>query len=220
MLEPKEIDNYFRLSKPKPPSPQKISGHTRWVTLAKLALPGLAAVLAVTLLVFPSLKNDAREFSLDFAIGKGDIEKMNIEKTTIYITDDKNRISNFVAEQIKETSAGSQLFDLIKPEAILPMAGKEWLSIQAPKGLYDQKAAMLHLQNHVEGFYSRGMSVQTEEAFFDLKKSFGYGHKPVTGDGFMGKISAEGFEFSGGDNILTFSGKTRMIINEETLQKE
>ena len=188
MLEPKEIDNYFRLSKPKPPSPQKISGHTRWVTLAKLALPGLAAVLAVTLLVFPSLKNDAREFSLDFAIGKG--------------------------------AAGSQLFNLIKPEAILPMAGKEWLSIQAPKGLYDQKAALLHLQNHVEGFYSRGMSVQTEEAFFDLKKSFGYGHKPVTGDGFMGKISAEGFEFSGGDNILTFSGKTRMIINEETLQKE
>ncbi len=220
MLEPKEIDNYFHVVKKQPPAKESTWRHTRLVTLIKLALPGLAAVLAATLLIFPSLNDDIREFSLDFAIGQGDIEKLNIEKTTVYITDDKNRVSNFVARQINETSAGSQMFNLLEPEAVLPMEDGEWLSIRSPRGLYDQKTALLNLQNNVEGFYSAGMNIQTTEVFFDFKKSFGYGRKPVTGEGFLGEVSAEGFEFSGRSSTLTFLGKTRIIIDKETLQKE
>lgn len=220
MLEPKEIDKYFHAPSSSKKAKEVTLKHTRWVTLIKLALPGLAAVLAVTLLVFPSLNDDIRDFGLNFSFGKGDMEKLNIEKTTVYVTDKQNRISNFEAEQIKETSAGSKIFDLSRPEAILPMDDNEWLSIQAPQGVYNQKNTLLHLQKQVEGFYSPGMSLLTEEAFINFRESFGYGHRPVKGEGFLGKISAEGFEVSGKRNTLTFLGKTRLLIDEETLQKE
>ena len=78
MLEPKEIDRYFSIAKTSKTT--SVSRRTRLVTLAKLALPGIAGILAVTLLVLPSLKDEAKDFTLDFAIGRGDIEKMNIEK--------------------------------------------------------------------------------------------------------------------------------------------
>lgn len=221
MLEPKEIDHYFNSNaNGKKSISQQSSRHTRWVMLAKLAFPGLAAVLAVTLLVFPSIKKDAKEFSLDFVIKQGDIEKLNIEKTTIYVTDANNRVNNFVAEEIKETSAGSQMFTLTSPEAIMPLNDGEWISVKSPGGLYNQHSALLHLTQNVEAFYNQGMSLQTDEAFFDFKKSVGYSHSAVTGDGFIGKVNAEGFEFSNTTNTLTFLGKTRIVINEESLQKE
>lgn len=219
MLEPKEIDNYFRATS-QPKSSPKIEQHTRLVTLAKLVLPGLAAVLAVTLLIFPSLKENIQEFALEFSISDGDIEKMNIEKTTIYVTNDKNKVNNFTSSQIKETSAGSKLYELISPEAIIPLDNNEWINIRSVSGLYNQQTSLLQLQNNVEAFYSRGMSIQTSEAFFDFKTSFGHSDKAVTGDGFLGKIDAEGFEFSATQNSITFLGKTTIIINEESLQDE
>lgn len=218
MLEPKEIDNYFRATQTAKNT--SVGGHTRLVTFIKLALPGLAAILAVTLLVFPSIKEEAKNFALDFAIGRGDIEKMNIENTTIYVTDNKNRINNFTSSQIKETSAGSKLYDLISPEAIIPLDNKEWISIQAPKGFYDQQKALLELHPEVEAFYSNGMSIQTTQAFFNFKESRGYSNQPVNGDGFLGQIKAQGFEFSTQYKTLTFVGKTTIIIDEESLKKE
>lgn len=219
MLEPKEIDNYFKVVKPSHPD-SPIGRHTRLVNLVKLALPGLAAILAVILLVLPSLKQDIRDFSLEFSLSRSDIEQMNIEKTTIYFTDSKNRVNNFTAQHIKETSAGSKLYVLDKPEAIMPLEDAEWISVQSPDGLYDQAKALLELHTNVEVFYNRGMSVQTSEAFFNFKDSRGYSAQPVTGEGFLGKINSEGFEFSADKKTLTFLGKTTIIINEESLQKE
>lgn len=221
MLDPKQIDDYFSASAIKrKASAQPVSKHTRKVMLAKMALPGLAAVLAVTLLFFPVLKKDVKEFGLDFTISKGDIEKLSIEKTTIYMTDDKNRVNNFVADNIKETEAGSQLYSLTAPEAIMPLNNKDWISVKSPDGLFNQKDSLLQLKNNVEIFYNLGMNIQTSEAFFNFKKSFGYSYQPVTGEGFIGNISAEGFTFSGHTGVLTFLGKNSITINPESLKKE
>lgn len=188
--------------------------------LAKLALPGIAGILAVTLLLFPSLKKDVKEFGIDFTLGKGEIEKLNIEKTTIYLTDEKNNVNNFTAEKIKETEAGSQIFTLSSPEAVIPLNNDEWITIKSPQGTFNRQKSLLHLMNNVEAFYNNGMTVRTTEAFFDFRKSLGYSHQPVTGSGFVGDISAEGFTFSGQDHVLTFLGKTSIIINPESLKKE
>ncbi len=221
MLEPKEIDVYFNADAAKKNRAGKvISKRTRWVMLMKLALPCIAAILAITLLVLPSLKKDIKEFGIEFSIGEGDIEKLNVENTVVYVTDNKNRVNNFVAKQINEIEAGSQQYDLIAPEAVIPMPQNEWINIKAPNGLFNQTTSVLQLRNYVEIFYSRGMNIQTKEAFFDFKKSEGYSDTPVTGNGFIGKIDAQGFHFSNADNILTFTGKTHILINEENLQKE
>lgn len=220
MLDPKEIDTYFNAATraPKPSLPKTVR-HTRKVALAKIALPSIAAILAASLLAVAALKKDIKDFSLEFSLGKGEIEKLNIEKTTLYVTDKNNRVNNFIAQSIQETSSGSKIYNLIAPEAIMPTSETEWLNIKSPDGQFDQNTSILHLKNIVETFYSKGMSIQTTEAFFDFNKSFGYSNNEVKGDGFIGKISSEGFEFNGKDNILTFIGKTHILINEESLKE-
>ena len=102
MLDPKEIDTYFNADAIKKKiAATKIMRHSRKVLLAKLTLPAIAAILAVTLIVLPNLKEDIKDFGLDFAIGKGDIEQLNIKNTTMYVTDEKNRVNNFVAQQVQ-----------------------------------------------------------------------------------------------------------------------
>jgi lipopolysaccharide export system protein LptC len=219
VLKPKDIDKYFIEGSDKTAS-VPVSVHSRRVAVAKAALPSLAAVLALILLVFPALKKETKEFGVDFVITAGDIEKMNIEKTTVYVTDKNNRVNNFVASRINETSAGSQTYDLEKPEALLPLDNDEWINISSPRGEFSQQTNILHLQDKVDTYYSRGMTLQTGEAFFDFKKSFGYTHAPVTGDGFIGHIEAEGLEIDNSKNILYFLGKTDILINEENLRKE
>ncbi len=220
MLDPKEIDKYFQAPLPENKNtPAEIARRTRMVSLAKLALPGLAAVLTITLLLFPTLQDDIRDFSLNFSVNKGDIEKLNVEKTTVYLTDKKNRVNNFKAKQIKEVSPGAKLYDLVNPEAIIPLENK-WISIQAPFGIFNQDKSLLQLQQNIEMFYSDGMSLQTSELFYDFKQYFGYTDKPVTGNGFLGEIQSSGAKVYGNKNILKFSGRTHIVINEDSLKKE
>ena len=219
MLKPEEIDNFFQET-PSRQTKERMSRHGRYVLMAKLLLPAIAAVLATTLLVWPTLKKDINEFKLDFKVKKGDIEKLSVDQTTIYITDKNNRVNNLAAEKINETSAKSQTFDLTAPEAILPLSEDEWISIKAPTGVFTQKTSLLQLKDTVELFYSPGLNIQTDKIFFDFKTSQGHSESTISGDGFLGKIDSERFEFSGETNTLTFLGKTTIVINEETLRKE
>lgn len=219
MLDPKEIDTYFNADAIKKKiAASKIARHTRKVMLAKLALPAIAAILAVTLIIFPSLKDDIKDFGLEFSIGKGEIEQLNIKNTTMYVTDEKNRVNNFVSEQIQETYVNSKIYDLISPEGMMPLDEIEWLNIKSPKGVFDQNTSLLTLTDTVEIFYSKGMNISTKEASFDFNKSYGYSNHPITGEGFIGKIDAQGFEYNGKDNTLSFTGKTHILINEESLK--
>ena len=219
MLDPKEIDSYFNADATKKrDASSKIARHTRKVILAKLTLPAIAGILAVALIVFPTIKDDIKEFGLEFNISKGEFEQLNIKNTTIYITDEHNRVNNFVAKQVQETQTNSKIYNLISPEGIMPLNKQEWLSIKSPNGIFDQNTSFLTMSDTVEIFYSKGMNISTKEAVFDFTKSTGYSKHPITGDGFIGKIASQGFEYDGKNNILSFVGKTHILINEDNLK--
>lgn len=220
MLEPNDIDNYFDADV----SAQKASWaerrHLTVITFVKLILPVIAAVLALTLLLLPSLKKDISEFAIDFMIPEGDIEKMNIEKTVLYLTDAKGRVNNFTAQVVKETEAGSKIYDITMPDASLPIGDKEMINIRSSVGIYNQNESSLTLPHKVELFYSRGFDMETRDFFYDFDKAVGYSNKPVIGSGFLGHLNSEGIEVRDGGNVLVFKGKTMIIIDEESLKGE
>lgn len=219
MLDPKEIDKYFNADALKKKiNASKITRHTQKVMMAKLTLPIIAGLLALTLILFPTLKENIKNFGLEFNIDKGDLEHLNVKNTTIYITDEKNRVNNFISQQIQETQTGSKIYNLITPEGIMPLDEKEWINIKSPNGIFDQNTSLLTLLNTVEIFYSKGMNISTYEASFDFNNSYGYSKHPVTGNGFIGKINSQGFEYDGKNNILSFIGKTHILINENNLK--
>ena len=128
-------------------------------------------------------------------------------------------MNNFVASNIDETSPGSKLIKLSKPEGILPLDKERWINIKAPIGFFNQTNNLLELKEQVEMFYSEGMNVITSSAFFDFNNSKGYGNKPIKGQGFLGDLEAEGFEFSTKDDILIFKGHNDITIKEESFSK-
>ena len=223
MVDLNKLDSFFNedsKQQSQKTSEPVLLKHSRFVKLAKLALPSIAAILIVLLLLFPSLRQDARDFKLDITRPKqGELEKLHVENTIFYITDKDNKVNNFVASNIDETAPGSKLVKLTKPEGILPVDKDRWINIKAPIGFFNQKNNLLELKEQVEMFYSEGMNVITSSAFFDFNNSKGYGNKPIKGQGFLGDLKAEGFEFSSKDDILIFKGHNDITIKEESFSK-
>lgn len=192
---------------------------SRAVRSAKILLPIIAGVFGMTLLILPTLKKDINEFTIDLIFPEGDIEKMNVEKTTLYYTDANGKINNFIAKEIKEISTDSQTYNLINPEANIPLNNDEWINIRSSTGIYRHTSSSLELPQQVELFYNKGLNIVTQDFFYDFGKSIGFSRKPVIGDGFLGKFNSEGIEISTQNNILSLIGKTSIFINEETLKK-
>jgi hypothetical protein len=222
LFDKEKIDSYFNWDSQLPAArrnSESTSRHTRFVRLAKLLLPSIAAVLIGLLLVFPSLKKDTRDFKLDITRPKqGELEKLHVENTVFYITDKDNKVNNFLAQNIDETAPGSKIIKLTAPEGLIPVDFTNWANIKAPTGYYDQNANILSLTDNVEIFYSEGMTLQTQEAAFDFNQSKGYGTTRVHADGYFGSLVADGFEFSGKDDILIFIGHNDITIKEESLK--
>ena len=218
MLNHKEIDKIFNYTKTSDNNTQNVSS-SRAVQIAKILLPIIAGVFGMTLLILPTLKKDINEFAIDLIFPEGDIEKMNIEKTTLYYTDTNGKVNNFIAKEIKEISSDSQTYNLISPEANIPLNNDEWINIRSSTGIYNHNSSSLDLPKQVELFYNKGLNIITQDFFYDFSKSVGFSRKPVIGDGFLGKFNSEGIEISTQNNILSLIGKTTIFINEETLKK-
>lgn len=222
MFDKDKIDSYFNDDSLTTSSSSEKNGynrHTRYVRLAKLLLPSAAAVLIGVLLLFPSLKQDARDFKLDITRPRaGELEKLHVENTVFYITDKDNKVNNFTATHIDETEPGSKLIKLTQPEGLLPVNDTNWADIKAPIGYFNQNTNLLHLLEQVDLFYSEDMTVSTTEAFYDFTTGRGYGNKPVHAQGYFGDLKAQGFEFLSKEDILIFTGHNDIIVKEESLK--
>ncbi len=220
MFDKSKLDAYFSGENINAGSKrQGISRHTQIIRLTKLLLPSIAALLIGLLIIFPSLKETNDEFSIDITIPKkGELEKLHMENTTFYITDKDNKVNNFTAKNVDETAPGSKLIKLTNPDGVLPMNNNTWINIKSPIGYYNQNTNVLTLQDNVDMFYSDGMTGKTEEMTFDFNTGKGWGNKEVTSEGVFGTLQSQGFEFYNQKNLLIFTGKTYITVEEESLK--
>lgn len=222
MVDIKEIDSLFdaeSLKKNNKDNLGVVSKHTRRVRLAKLILPSFAAVLVAMLLIFPSLQNNEKEFLLDVTLPKkGELEKLHIEKTVLNITDKKNRVNNFTADNIDETEPGSKLIKLRNPDGVMPTSDLDWINIKSPTGFYNQNANTLTLTDNVEIYYSQGMNVNVPDIFYDFKTNIAKSDNPVKAQGEVGDLTSEAFEMNTETGVITFKGKTFIKLREEALK--
>lgn len=222
MIDIDKIDSLFNEdSQKKAEKPEKDATikHTLLVHRAKLLLPSIAAILIGLLAIFPALQKSEKDFLLDITRPqKGELEKLHIEKTILNITDKDNKVNNFTAENIDETSPGSKLIKLSLPDGVMPTSETDWINIKAPVGFFNQETNILNLINNVEIFYSSGMNLNTEEVTVDFKTSDIYSNKPVAAQGHMGDMTSQGFIYHNSTGILVLTGKTHIKIKEDSLR--
>ena len=225
MFDKEKIDQYFAdntsFAKPKLKEQNKVTKRTKIVRLFRLLLPSIAAVLIGVLLVFPSLKKDVRDFKLDITMPKkGELEKLHVENTVLYITDSKNQVNNFTAQSIDETAPGSKLVKLHNPEGMMPLSKENWINIKSPTGYFNQNTNIIQLTEDVKMYYNEGMEVETQELFYDFNSRKGYGNQPVAAEGIFGNLLAEGFIFDSDNQILTFTGHSDITVHEESFKEK
>lgn len=221
MINVKQIDSLFNEDSQKNQQRPKdaIVKHTKWVRRAKLILPSFAAVLIGLLVIFPSLQKNEKDLFLDITRPKkGELEKLHVEKTILNITDKDNKVHNFTAENIDETSPGSKLIKLNRPDGMMPTSFSDWVNIKSPTGYFDQNKNTLQLIDNVEIFYSQGMNVNVPDVTFDFNTSIARSTSPVKAQGYIGDLTSEGFEFSTKTGIVTFKGKTFIKLKEDSLK--
>lgn len=222
MFDYKKIDSYFNDTSlhPLQNSKDEPAKRTRIIKLMKLLLPSLAAILLGLLVITPNLNQIDDSIKIDITLPqKGEIEKLHVEKTNFFITDRNNKVNNFTADSIDETAPGSKLIKLITPEGIIPNANNSWYNIKSKFGYYNQSENHIKLEEEVEVFYSDGMLAHTSDFSYDFKTGKGISTTPVDADGYLGSLNSEGMEFYNDQNLIIFTGKTNIVIDEQQLKE-
>lgn len=197
----------------------QISKRVKIMRTIKLLLPAFAAALAGILIIIPGMQKNEKEFSLNIPKPKAEeIEKLHMENTVFYITDNKNRVNNFVAKTVDETEPGSKLIKLNEPEGLLPTSDTNWITVNSPVGYYDQNKNLLWLDENVKMVFSDGMTATTQTVYYDATLSKAYSLSSVNGEGNFGTIQSKGFEYYKDKKILTFTGHTEIVIHQKNVE--
>lgn len=222
MSDIKKIDNFFTPQKkpvvkkqPKQPLRLKI------IKFIKLALPALAALLIGLLIIIPQLKKNLNDIKEEIITPyKGELEKLHMENSVFYITDYKNMVNNFKADTLDETEPGSKIIKMINPRGKIPTTQTEDVFVKAPLGFFNQNTKLLTLQQGVNLHYSAGITADTEEMFVDFNEGKAYGVKPIVTQSESAKINAQGFEYYKDKNLLIYTGKSHITIQENAVGGE
>ena len=223
MVNHKEIDIYFsQTGKNTARAPRdKIALRSRAVKLIELIFPSLAAVLLGLLIIIPNYKKSQDTFKVDITMPKtGELEKLHIESTDFYITDRNNKVNNFTADNIDETSPGSKLIKLTNPRGIIPADNGTWYNIEAPVGYYDQNQNTLRLEQNASVIYSDGLEAHTQQISYDFKTGTGLSTTPTSADGWLGSLTSQGLKFFNREKLIIFTGKTHISIDEKQLKEQ
>ena len=218
MFDAKKIDQYFEL--PIEEKKTKTAPTTRRGKIlrrVKLLLPAIAALLTGLLIIIPYLRKNINDITADLITPrKGELEKFHMEKGNFYITDFKNIVNNVHADTLDETKAGSKIIKMTNPEGTFPSASGKETNIKAPVGFYNQNTKILKLQKNVTLVYEKKMTTETEEMSFDFNKNKAYSVKPVQTKSDTMDVKAQGFEYYKDKNLLVYTGKTHIIIQDDS----
>ncbi len=216
----KDIDSYFANTglKKESKNPELDRRH-KLIKSIELLFPSIAAILLGLLIIIPNAKQSEESFGLDITLPKqGELEKLHVESSELFITDKDNKVNKFNADNIDETAPGSKLIKLSNPKGKIPTLKGPWYNIEAPIGYYDQNKNTLKLEQNVKMTYSEGYTATTEAMEYDFQKNIGLSTTPTHGEGAAGQIDSQGFKFYKNQNLLIFTGKTHIIIKEEQIK--
>jgi len=101
---------------------------------------------------------------------------------------------------------------LQKVEADFTQGPDGWFNATSARGLVDMDAGTLQLNGGVNVFSGQGYELHTASAFADLHKGKVNGYEPVTGQGPMGDLRADQFQFDRNTKLLTLNGHVHMTI--------
>ena len=193
--------------------PRFRSRYSRFVVLMRYALPVVAGVVFLLLVIWPDLTPKPDRFALGISDLNVEIDGgQRVVNARFTGVDSENRPFSITADSaVQDRDAGSGV-KLSRPMADVTLPSESWVAIAAPNGTFWRKRDVLNLIGGVDLFHDKGYEFRTENASIDFRNGAASGDNPVQGQGPFGTISAEGFRITDSGGRIFFSGKSTLVI--------
>jgi lipopolysaccharide export system protein LptC len=197
-----------------------IHRYSRFVAWMKLALPSAALALVLLVVVWPriqvAVENLGKLPRLDLSQAR-DLRMVNLHYNGV---DKHNRPFTVTADAARQRAEVDDLVELEGPKADMTTASDNWLALNAYTGLYRPQSQLLDLFGNVDVFQDKGNEFVTDSAHIDMSKGVAEGSDPVEGHGPFGSIKAEGFRIENQGDVIMFTGKTELLLEQHGAKEE
>jgi lipopolysaccharide export system protein LptC len=196
-----------------------IHRYSRFVAWMKLALPTAAVALLLLVAVWPRIQSAVERLHklprIDLSQAR-DLRMVNLHYSG---RDRHDRPFTVIADAARQRPEVDDLVELEGPKADMTTDNDTWLALTAYSGLYRPQSQLLDLFGDVELFQDKGNEFKTDSAHIDMANGSAEGDDPIEGHGGFGTIEAEGFRIKDRGDIITFTGKARLVLEPRTKEQ-
>ena len=186
--------------------------YTQFVGVIKRALPAAAfAVIAAVLGYFFLARQPARVTMGYERMGRVEND-LAMVKPRLSGQDARGNPFVITADAAIQDAKNPKRAQLTRVEADLSLGRQGWINADAASGVVDMKAGALDLDGGINVFSGDGYELHTQSASVDLNKGVVHGRQEVTGQGPLGALSADRFQFDRNSRLLSLDGHVRMTI--------
>jgi len=187
--------------------------YSRFVNLAKIALPLTALGLVLILVAWPQGQETDSTFRVSLAaLPEGDAGDAGMTRARFVGTDSQNQPFVITAERAVPNAINPERIALHTLQADISLDTGAWVSLISASGLYDRTQQSLALGGGVELFADNGFAMHTPSARIDLIDGTARGTEPVSAQGPLGTLDADSFRMERDGRRLFFMGNVRMTL--------
>jgi lipopolysaccharide export system protein LptC len=187
--------------------------YSRFVSLAKRILPGVAGFLLLLVAIWPHLQAEVDR--VHFTAPRLDPrEAQDLRMVNAHFTgiDRQNRPFVVTADVARQSPNVDDLISLEGPKGDLTSLSGSWFELSGYTGLYQPNAQILDLFGNVQLFQDKGNEFHTDSAHIDMAKGTADGHDRVDGQGPFGHITGQGFRILDHGATILFTGRSRLEL--------
>jgi lipopolysaccharide export system protein LptC len=189
--------------------------HRRSVSIAKITLPALAAVLITALAVLPNLRNGSSIGRISYKKQAATVSTPLSRMSTAQYRGVDAQGEKFTITANRAVQVSQELLNLQAPKGDLTTKSGTWLMLNAHHGLYHQNSELLDLDGKVTLYRQDGTILHTNRAAIDIKAGSAKGPDPVKAFGPFGTLHAQdGFVATNHGSDILFKGPSHVVLDQ------
>lgn len=179
----------------------------------KIALPLGALILLGIMIGYSGLFEDREGLAITFAEVNAVEDDLRMVSPRITGVDANGRPYVMTAFTATQAAENPNLITLETIQADLTLDDAEdWISLSARSGLLQADVEMLDLFGQIDIFSTEGYEFHAERARLDFRNGTLVSDQPVSGQGPLGTLEANGMEATNNGDLLRFTGGVKVVI--------
>ena len=196
---------------PRRPSPSRGWFPRRALLLwTKRVLPVGAVLLLATIALWPEISHQLNASRLATRGLSGEFEAGKLLNVRYHGVDGPRPYTVTANQALQD---GPERVNLVEPKGDMTSENGSWTYVEARKGVYMQRAALLDMSQDVVLFRDSGITLRTASAAMDLKSGAAAGNEPTHAEGPFGTLDAEGFALVDKGAVIQFQGRSHLVLN-------